>query len=66
VAALKAGDVQALVAQNPTFMGDQTVRAMVAHLRGEKHEQNIDTGCGLVTKATLDTPEIKRMLGQGQ
>ena len=66
VSALKAGEVQALVAQNPTFMGDQTVRVMVAHLKGEKYEPAVDTGCGLVTKATLDTPEIKRMLGQGQ
>jgi ribose transport system substrate-binding protein len=66
VSALKAGDVQALVAQNPTHMGYETVRVMVAHLKGEKHEQAVDTGCGLVTKATLDTPEIKRMLGQAQ
>ena len=66
VSALKAGDVQALVAQNPTHMGYETVRVMVAHLRGEKYEQHVDTGCGLVTKQSLDTPEIKRMLGQGQ
>jgi ribose transport system substrate-binding protein len=66
VAALKAGEVQALVAQNPTYMGDQTVRVMVAKLRGEKYEPNVDTGCGLVTKATVDTPEIKRMLAQPQ
>ena len=66
VSALKDGYVQALVAQNPTHMGYETVRVMVAHLKGEKYEQNVDTGCGLVTKATLDTPEIKRMLGQGQ
>jgi len=66
VAALKAGDVQALVAQNPTHMGQETVRMMVAHLKHEKHEQNVDTGCGLVTKASLETPEIKRMLGQAQ
>jgi len=66
VAALRAGDLQALVAQNPTYMGDQTVRAMVAKLRGEKYEPNVDTGCGLVTGETVDTPEIKRMLAQPQ
>jgi ribose transport system substrate-binding protein len=66
VSALKAGEVQALVAQNPLKMGYETVRVMVAHLKGEKVDQNIDTGCGLVTKATLETPEIKGMLGQGK
>jgi ribose transport system substrate-binding protein len=66
VSALKAGDVQALVAQNPTYMGDQTVRVLTAHLRGQKYEQNVDTGCGLVTKANLDSPEVKRLLGQSQ
>ena len=64
VSALKAGEVQALVAQNPTHRGYETVRVMVAHLKGEKYEPHVDTGCGLVTKASLDTPEIRRMLGQ--
>jgi ribose transport system substrate-binding protein len=66
VSALKAGDVQALDAQNPMKMGYETVRVMVAHLKGEKIEPNVDTGCGLVTKQSLETPEIKQMLGQGQ
>jgi ribose transport system substrate-binding protein len=65
VSALKAGDVQALVAQNPTHMGYETVRVMAAHLKGQKYEQNVDTGCGLVTKSNLDTPEVKRLLGEG-
>ena len=64
VAALKAGEIQALVAQNPTNMGYELVRVMAAHLKGEKVPPAVDTGCGLVTKANLETPEVKRLLGQ--
>jgi ribose transport system substrate-binding protein len=64
VAALKAGEIQALVAQNPTNMGYETVRIMAARIKGETVPATVDTGCGLVTKENLETPEIKRLLGQ--
>lgn len=64
VTALKAGEVQALVAQNPTHMGYTAVKTMVQHLRGQKIEPNIDTGCELVTMENLDTPKIKAMVEQ--
>jgi ribose transport system substrate-binding protein len=64
VSALKAGEIQALVAQHPTNMGYETVRIMAAQIRGEKVPATVDTGCGLVTKENLETPEIKRLLGQ--
>jgi len=64
VTALKAGEVQALVAQNPTHMGYTAVKTMVRHLRGEKVEPVIDTGCELVTLENLDTPKIKAMVEQ--
>ena len=64
VSALRAGEVQALVAQNPTHMGYTAVKTMVLHLRGQPVEQNIDTGCELVTQENLDTPKIKAMTGQ--
>jgi len=64
ISALKAGEVQALVAQDPAGMGYKAVRTMVAHCRGEKVEPNIDTGCELVTLENLQTPKIKSMTGQ--
>ena len=64
VSAMKAGEINALVAQNPLQMGYDTVRVMALHLRGEKAPQAVDTGCALVTKENLDTPEIKKVLGQ--
>jgi ribose transport system substrate-binding protein len=63
LAALDKGDVQALVAQNPVRMGYLGVATAVKKLRGEKIETNIDTGCVLVTKETLNTPDVKAVLG---
>ena len=62
--ALNRGDVQGLVAQNPTHMGYLGVVTAVKHLRGEKVEQNIDTGCVLVTKENRHTPEVEAVVGK--
>lgn len=63
-AALNRGDIQALVAQNPTRMGYLGVATAVKALRGEPFEQHIDTGCVLVTKANQDTPAVKAVLSK--
>ncbi|HEU5080115.1 MAG TPA: substrate-binding domain-containing protein [Opitutaceae bacterium] len=63
VQALRKGEIQALVAQNPTAMGYLGVKTAVAALKGEKFEQRIDTGVKLVTKENLSKPEIKEILG---
>jgi ribose transport system substrate-binding protein len=62
--ALKKGDIQALVAQNPKQIGYVGVKTLVAAIRGEKVDQRIDTGCHLVTKDNIDTPELKAVLGE--
>src|SRR4029079_7548167 len=64
VSALKAGDIQALVAQNPLQMGYDTVRVMSLALNGKEVPKNVDPGCALVTKESLQTPEVKKVLGQ--
>jgi ribose transport system substrate-binding protein len=64
LAALNKGDLQGLVAQNPTRMGYLGVATAVKHLRGEKVEQTVDTGCVLVTKDNQGTPEVKTILGK--
>lgn len=61
--ALRRGDVKALVAQNPTRMGFLGVQTAVAHLRGEKVEPFIDTGCVLVTTENLESPEVRSVVG---
>jgi len=63
LAALGRGDIDALVAQNPTKMGYLAVVTAVKCLRHEPVETAIDTGCVLVTRANLDTPGVKAVLG---
>ena len=64
LAALNKGEIQALVAQNPTRMGYLAVTTVMKHLRGEQVEQAIDTGCVLVTKANRHTPEVEAVVGK--
>lgn len=62
LAALNKGDIQALVAQNPTKMGYLGVVTAVKALRGEKVDPAIDTGCALVTRANQNDPAVKAVL----
>ena len=74
LAALAKGDVQGLVAQNPVRMGYlgvvtavgelQPRRVAAQHLRGEKVESVVDTGCVLVTKENRNTPEVEAVVGK--
>ena len=63
VEALKSGELQALVAQNPRKMGYEGVKTLVKHLKGETVEQRVDTGVTLITKENLETAEVKELLG---
>ena len=62
VAALKKGEIEALVIQDPVKMGYLGVKTMVQHLRGEKVERRIDTGVGVATRANMDEPAMKERL----
>jgi ribose transport system substrate-binding protein len=60
--ALKKGEMDALVLQNPMLMGYLGVKTMIEHLQGKPVEKRIDTGVYLVTKDNMDTPEMKQLL----
>jgi ribose transport system substrate-binding protein len=62
IEALKHGEIDALVAQDPRTMGRQAVTAAVRHLRGEPVEPVIDTGAAVVTRDNLDSPDIQKIL----
>ena len=62
VEALKKGDVQGIVVQNPMRMGYLGVMTMFDHLQGQKVEKRIDTGVYVVTPENMDTPEMKELL----
>jgi ribose transport system substrate-binding protein len=63
IEALQSGEIDALVAQDPTLMGYQGVKTLVAKLQGKEVPKTIDTGVRLITRANLNTPEIKKLLG---
>jgi ribose transport system substrate-binding protein len=62
VKALKQGDVQGLVVQDPFKMGYLGVMTAVAVLRHEKVAQSIDTGVGLVTTENMDDPAVSALI----
>lgn len=62
VEALKQGDIEGLVVQNPFNMGYLSVKTMADHLRGKPVEKRIDTGSKLVDKSNLDDPSVKELL----
>jgi ribose transport system substrate-binding protein len=66
VEALKRGEIQALVAQNPSRMGREAVQALLAKMKGETVHAVIDSGTVVVTKENLGTPEIQALLVQSK
>ena len=59
---LQAGQIHALVVQNPVKMGFLGVVTMLQHLKGEKVDKRIDTGVTLVTRENMDAPEVRELL----
>jgi len=59
---LKAGQIDALIVQNPYKMGYEGVKAVALAIKGQPVEKKIDTGVEVVTKPALDKPEIKTLL----
>ncbi|HOV62626.1 MAG TPA: ABC transporter substrate-binding protein [Spirochaetia bacterium] len=62
VQALKDGILYALIVQDPYGMGYKGVDTALRALAGEKFPPYIDTGCSAVTKANMDSPEMKGLL----
>jgi ribose transport system substrate-binding protein len=62
VQALKKGDVQAIVVQNPMRIGYLGVLTLFDHLEGKKVEKRVDTGVYVVTPGNMETPEMKELL----
>ena len=61
-AALRAGTMKAIVAQDPVQIGYQAVTTMVEHLSGEKVEKRISTGEYIITAENMDDPKIQQLL----
>ena len=63
IEALEKGEIDALVAQDPTKMGYEGVKTLVASIQGKQVSKTIDTGVRLITRENLNTPDIKKLLG---
>jgi len=62
VDALKAGEINGLVLQNPRNMGYLGVKTLVEAIGKKKVENRIDTGATMVTKENMTDPEIAKLL----
>jgi ribose transport system substrate-binding protein len=62
VAALKAGEIQAIVVQNPFKMGEVGVTTLVSAIQGKTVPKSVDTGVALVTADTMNQPAMQEYL----
>jgi ribose transport system substrate-binding protein len=61
IEAIKSGEISALVAQDPSRIGHQSIKTIVDYIRGKKVSLSIDTGVYLVTRENVNNPEIKKL-----
>ncbi len=59
---LTAGEINALVVQDPYNMGYQSVKTVVAAINKKTVEKRIDTGATLVTKANMGEEKIAKLI----
>jgi ribose transport system substrate-binding protein len=62
VRAVEAGEIDALVLQNPFKIGELTLHALVDHLRGKAVEKRTDTGAQILDRKNLAQPEIQALV----
>jgi ribose transport system substrate-binding protein len=62
VKGLRDGHLDGIVLQDPVRMGYLGVKTLVDHIKGVKVERRIDTGVRIVTRDTMDTPEMKELM----
>jgi ribose transport system substrate-binding protein len=62
VKGLRDGHLDGIVLQDPVRMGYLGIKTLVDHIKGAKVERRIDTGVRIVTRETMDTPEMKELM----
>ena len=62
VEALKSGEIQGLVVQNPFKMGYMGVTTLVDVIQGKQVPKNVDTGVGVITADNVEKPENREIL----
>lgn len=64
VEALRKGEIQALVAQDPVRMGYEAVKACVEKLRGQTVKAEMPMEPKLITLGNLNDPDVKKLIGE--
>ena len=59
---LEDGTIDGLVLQDPVKMGYLAIKTLVAHVKGEKVDQRIDTGVHVATPQNMKQPDIDALL----
>jgi ribose transport system substrate-binding protein len=62
ITAMKAGQIQGLVLQDPDRIGYLAVKTVVEHIRGRTVPKRIATGEFVATPENMDSPEMQRLL----
>ena len=62
VDALRAGEIDGLVVQDPLHMGETALRSLVDFTRGKPVKKRVDTGAVLVMRQNMDEPAVRRLL----
>lgn len=62
VTAMREQKLHGIVVQNPFRMGEQGVKTLVDHLRGQNVPTRIDTGVELITLENLESPSSRELL----
>lgn len=62
VEGLRAGELHALVVQDPVAMGRRGVETILQHLAGDAVESVVDTGVGVVTLENMEQENFARLL----
>ena len=62
VDAMKVGQMQGIVVQNPFAIGELGVKTMVDSLLGKPVEKRIDTGVMMITPENMNSPEAQKLL----
>jgi len=66
IEAMKNGQMQGVVVQNPFAIGELSVRAMVDSLLGKPVEKRIDTGVMMITPDNMNSPDAQKLLNPVQ
>jgi len=62
IEAMKKGQIDGLILQDPFQMGYLGVKTIVAHLNHQPYQKMVDTGETLVTPDNMNQPEIQKLL----